>query len=78
MFWYNRLEFRSYFLDLSKVFDKVWHEGIIFKLKQNGTSGELPHILSDFLSKRKQSVVLNGQSSTEIYSRSIIFLNLYK
>ena len=32
---------RSVFLDISKAFDKVWHEGIIFKLKQNGISGEL-------------------------------------
>ena len=27
---------RSVFLDISKTFDKVWHDGIIFKLKQKG------------------------------------------
>ena len=32
-------------------------------MKQNGISGELLHILSDFLSNRKQRVVLNGQNS---------------
>ena len=32
---------RSVFLDISKAFDKVWHDGIIFKLKQNGISGNL-------------------------------------
>ena len=30
------LEVRSVFLDISKAFDKVWHEGVIFKLEQNG------------------------------------------
>ena len=33
-------------------------------MKQNGISGELLHILSDFLSNRKQRVVLNGQNSS--------------
>ena len=57
------LEVRSVFLDISKAFYKVWHEGIIFKLKQNGISGDLLNILTDYLSKRKQRVVLNGQVS---------------
>ena len=29
------LKFRSGLLNISKVFDKVWHGGIIFKLTQN-------------------------------------------
>ena len=48
--------------DISKALDKVWHEGLIFKLKQNGISGDLQHTLSDFLSNRMQRVVLNGQN----------------
>ena len=28
-------EVRDVFLDISKEFEKVWHEGFIFKLKQN-------------------------------------------
>ena len=58
------LDVRSVFLDMSKALDKVWHEGIVFKLKQNGISGELLNLLCDFLKKRKQRVVLNGQVST--------------
>ena len=57
-------EVRSVFLDISKAFDKVWHKGLIFTLSQNGISGNLLDILSDFLSDRKQRVVLNGQKST--------------
>ena len=53
---------RSVFLDVSKAFDKVWHDGIVFKLKQNGISDDLLNILSDFLRNRKQRVTLNGQS----------------
>ena len=29
----NELEVRSVFLNISKALDKVWHEGVIFKLK---------------------------------------------
>ena len=56
-------EVRSTFFDISKAFDKVWHDGVIFKLEQNGISGDLLNILIDFLSIRKQRVVVNGQVS---------------
>ena len=32
-------EVRGVFLDISKAFDKVWHDETIFKLEQNGISG---------------------------------------
>ena len=35
------LEVRSVFLDILKGFDKVLHDGIIFKLTQNGISENL-------------------------------------
>ena len=54
----------SIFLDISKAFDKFWHEGLIFKLKQNSISGAILLFLSDFLSNRKQKVVLNRQNSS--------------
>ena len=41
------------FLDISKVFDRVWHEGLFFKLQQYGISGELITLIKDFLSCRK-------------------------
>ena len=57
------LEVRGIFLDISKAFDKVWHDGLISKLRQNGICSEMINILEDFLSDRKQRVVLNGQCS---------------
>ena len=59
-------EVRVVFLDISKEFDKVWGDGIIFKLSQNGISGNLLKLLRDFLSERRQRVVLNDQASTWI------------
>ena len=57
-------EVRSIYLDISKAFDKVWHEGLIFKLKQNGIQGKMLQILSNFLSNRYQRTTLNGKTSS--------------
>ena len=57
------LETRAVFLDISKAFDKVWHEGLVFKLKSVGISGNLLTLMESFLSERYQRVLLNGQSS---------------
>ena len=59
---------RAVFLDISKAFDKVWHDGLIFKLKQNGVSGSLLLFFQNYLYNRKQRVVLNGSYSN--YSKS--------
>ena len=57
------LEVRAVFLDMSKAFDKVWHKGLLFKLKQNGVSGKLLSFFESYLSNRKQRVALNGSFS---------------
>ena len=51
------------FLDISKAFDKVWHEGLLFKLKQNRISGQILNLLTSYLDKRKQRVLLNDYES---------------
>ena len=48
---------------MSKAFDKVWHEGLIFKLQQNGIEGKLLNLFKNYLRDRKQRVVLNGMES---------------
>ena len=50
-------------LDMSKAFDKVWHEGLVYKLRQNGINGKLLALLTNYLSNRKQRVVINGTES---------------
>ena len=56
-------EVRAVFLDITNAFDKVWHQGLLFNLKQNGVSGSLLTLMENYLSNRKQRVVLNGISS---------------
>ena len=35
------LEVRGVFLDISKDFHKVWHDGLLYKLKRNSINGGL-------------------------------------
>ena len=52
------------FLDISKAFNKVWHEGLIFKLKTYGVEGKLIMLLENYIKNRNQRVVLNGLNSS--------------
>ena len=52
-------------LDISKTFDRVWHAGVLHRLKSYGISGQLFGLISSFLSNRRLRVVLNGKSSQE-------------
>ena len=51
------------FLDVSKAFDRVWHSGVLNKLRCMGIEGRLFEWLCDYLSDRKIRVVINGQKS---------------
>ena len=46
-------EVRGVFLEISKVFDKVWHDGLIFKLQENRISGKLFKSFETFFDKQK-------------------------
>ena len=61
----ERFEVRGVFLDISKAFDKVWHEGLLLKLNQNSISGNLLKLLLDFFlakttSSSKWSALIMG------------------
>ena len=57
------LDVRSVYLDISKAFDRVWHVGLIYKLKRCGVSGQFMSLVQSFLKDRKKRTVLNGQCS---------------
>ena len=56
---------RAVALDISKAFDRVWHAGLLHKLKSYGISGQIFGLTSSFLSDRRLQVVLDGKSSQE-------------
>ena len=51
------------FCDISKAFDRVWHKGLIFKLKQNGICGQLLSWIENYLSDRSQRVFIGSSYS---------------
>ena len=69
-------ETRGVFLDMSKAFDKVWHKGLLFKLKFYGVEGNLLNILENYLSDREQRVILCGQSSSWLGVNAGVAVNL--
>ena len=48
------------FCDVSKAFDRVWHKGLLFKLRQNGIEWKILEWLNSYLSQRKQKVGLKS------------------
>ena len=58
------LKAEVYFLDISKGFEKLWHEGLLLKLNQYGISENFIRLIKCFLKNCKQRVVLNGQTSS--------------
>ena len=55
---------RFVFCDVSKAFDKVWHKGLLFKLKLTGVNKQLISWIESYFSDRQQKVVSEGFSST--------------
>ena len=53
-------------MNLSKAFDKFWHQGLFFKLESFGIRGKLLKLLEDYLSNRFQRLLLNGQESSRL------------
>ena len=56
---------RAVALDISKAFDRVWHAGVLHKLKSYGISGQIFGLISSFLSNRRLWVALDRKSLEE-------------
>ena len=56
---------RAVALDISKAFDRVWHAGLLHRLKSYGISGQIIGLISSFLSNRWLRVVLDGKTLQE-------------
>ena len=59
----NGKEVRTVFCDISKAFDRVWHKGLLHKLRSIGCSEKVLAWFSSYFSGRKQRVVFNGKFS---------------
>ena len=53
-------------MDFAKAFVKVSHRHLLYKLSYYGINNNALHFISDFLSQRTQSVVLEGEKSDTI------------
>ena len=51
------------YLDFQKAFDKVPHQRLLKKIKTHGITGKIHSWLEDWLTERKQRVVINGKAS---------------
>ena len=63
---------RAVALHISKAFDRVWHAGLLHKLKSYGISGQIFGLISSFLSNRRLRVVLDGKSSQEYPVNAVV------
>jgi hypothetical protein len=52
------------FCDISKAFDRVWHKGLLYKLKSIGIDDTVLNWFESYLSNRRQQVVINGELRT--------------
>ena len=61
--WTNNKITQGLFLDVSSAFDKVWHNGLLAKLRQVGVDGQFLSTIRSYLANRKQVVVVDGIKS---------------
>ena len=50
----NGYEVRGVFIDISKAFEKVWHDGLVFNLQENGILSNLLKVWKHFLRNGKK------------------------
>ena len=52
-------------LDIEGAFDRVWHSGLLEKLRAASVDGPLLQLFGEYLSERQLKVVVDGQESEE-------------
>ena len=62
----NGQEVFSVFMDISKAFDRVWHSGLLVKLKSYGFDASFVSFFKSYLSGREQRVSFMGSLSNSV------------
>ena len=53
------------FLDVRRAYDRVWRNGLLYKLLQSGVTGRMFSIIRSMLDSNKRTVVVQGATSSE-------------
>ena len=53
------------FIDIEKAYDSIWHEGLLYKLKELGIRGRVWEWIKSFLNDRKAVINLAGKRAQE-------------
>ena len=59
----DKKDVRIVFCDQSKAFDRVWHQGLLYKLECIGVAGDLLRWFQSYLDNREQRVIIHGLNS---------------
>jgi hypothetical protein len=59
----------TFFLDMQKAYDKVWHAGLFWKLHKNGITGKLWRIIHELYANSASTPIIEGQT-TELSNRA--------
>ena len=68
------LDARGIYLDISNAFDRIWHDGLIYKVKSIRINGMFLKLITNFLKNRFQSCfkwsnILTGTSASRCIAR---------
>ena len=61
---------------MSKAFGKVWHEGLLYKLKQNSINGKLLNLLKSCWANRNNRVLNGSESELGVVESGVPFLSI--
>lgn len=51
------------FLDIEKAFDRVWHDGLLYKIRKMGLPHYIQQIIKSFITNRRFKVIINAEQS---------------